>query len=304
MYLVGMALLAQTRFRRVRTHVPASLRVRKSALGKILSLWREGRHEPYGRLEGYAGTRSSRYTWGAGGKEFEEETGHVKFGVRDYDPMTALWVSQDPKAQFASLYVTGANPLNHFDPDGQYYSDANSCADDASAAIGFYQGEISSPDHQAFQRGMSQLDFQLPSLEDLSSKASLTGNEWGRWSSGTQHFSSFTSNDPYFVHRTEGPDGVRTSNSFAHAHFRQPPSGRIGMYQGFSVGDLGAIVPGLGAQGASSIWVTEVGTGAVYYSDPKLIRSKDRTFDYVYLGDWVMRRAFVHGGNPGVMFGQ
>jgi len=116
MYLVGMALLAQTRFRRVRTHVPASLRVRKSALGKILSLWREGRHEPYGRLEGYAGTRSSRYTWGAGGKEWVEEIGGYNFGSRIL--RDGIWMSQDPKGQFASPYVTGANPINSLDPDG------------------------------------------------------------------------------------------------------------------------------------------------------------------------------------------
>jgi len=84
-----------------------------------LWLWADGRHEPYGRLEGSAGTRRSRYTWGAGGKEYEEETGHVNFGVRDYDPMSGLWMSQDPMMEFASLYeFVGGFPLNMVDPDG------------------------------------------------------------------------------------------------------------------------------------------------------------------------------------------
>jgi len=76
------------------------------------------RHEPYGRLEGYAGTRSSRYTWGAGGKEYVEELGWMDFGRRYYDVNVGAWVSRDPDAQFNSLYAMGTNPLNSIDVDG------------------------------------------------------------------------------------------------------------------------------------------------------------------------------------------
>jgi len=120
-YFVLMAILAQTRFRRVRTHVPASLRVQKRAPGKFLSHWPEGRYEPYGRLEGYAGNRISRYTWGAGGKEFVEELGWVDFGRRLYDPTVGAWTARDPMGQYASFYRGSNNPLNGVDPDGSVW---------------------------------------------------------------------------------------------------------------------------------------------------------------------------------------
>src|SRR5574344_1098728 len=55
------------------------------------------------------------------GKEKDEETDLNYFGARYLDPMLGLWVSADPKKQFASLYLyvgNGHNPLTSVDPNG------------------------------------------------------------------------------------------------------------------------------------------------------------------------------------------
>jgi len=86
------------------------------AQGRVVGNYR---FEPYGKLERYAGSEQSRYAWGAGGKEWVEELGWYEFGRRKYDAQLGGWVSRDPKEQFASLYATGANPLNSVDVDGE-----------------------------------------------------------------------------------------------------------------------------------------------------------------------------------------
>ncbi|MCL4103247.1 RHS repeat domain-containing protein [Fibrobacter sp. HC4] len=55
------------------------------------------------------------------GKEKDDETELNYFGARYLDPMLGLWVSVDPKRQFASPYLyvgNGMNPINGVDPDG------------------------------------------------------------------------------------------------------------------------------------------------------------------------------------------
>ncbi len=55
------------------------------------------------------------------GKERDDETDLNYFGARYLDPMLGLWMSVDPKRQFASPYLyagNGINPINGFDPDG------------------------------------------------------------------------------------------------------------------------------------------------------------------------------------------
>src|SRR5574344_741722 len=55
------------------------------------------------------------------GKENDEETDLNYFGARYLDPMLGLWVSADPKRQFASPYLyagNGVNPVRFFDPSG------------------------------------------------------------------------------------------------------------------------------------------------------------------------------------------
>ena len=55
------------------------------------------------------------------GKEKDDETELNYFGARYLDPMLGLWISVDPKRQFASPYLyvgNGMNPVNGVDPDG------------------------------------------------------------------------------------------------------------------------------------------------------------------------------------------
>ena len=55
------------------------------------------------------------------GKEKDDETQLNYFGARFLDPMLGLWISVDPKRQFASPYLyagNGYNPVNVIDEDG------------------------------------------------------------------------------------------------------------------------------------------------------------------------------------------
>ena len=55
------------------------------------------------------------------GKEHDDEIKLNYFGARYLDPMLGMWISVDPKKQFASPYLyagNGYNPVNAFDPDG------------------------------------------------------------------------------------------------------------------------------------------------------------------------------------------
>ena len=55
------------------------------------------------------------------GKEHDDEIALNYFGARYLDPMLGMWISVDPKRQFASPYLyagNGYNPVNGVDPDG------------------------------------------------------------------------------------------------------------------------------------------------------------------------------------------
>ena len=55
------------------------------------------------------------------GKEHDDEIALDYFGARYLDPMLGMWISVDPKRQFASPYLyagNGMNPVNVIDPDG------------------------------------------------------------------------------------------------------------------------------------------------------------------------------------------
>jgi RHS repeat-associated protein len=57
------------------------------------------------------------------GKEHDDEISLDYFGARYLDPMLGMWISVDPKRQFASPYLyagNGYNPVNGVDPDGNY----------------------------------------------------------------------------------------------------------------------------------------------------------------------------------------
>ena len=60
--------------------------------------------------------------FGFAGGMFDEATGLVRFGARDYDPMTGRWTSKDPirfEGAQTNLYVyVGGDPVNVGDPSG------------------------------------------------------------------------------------------------------------------------------------------------------------------------------------------
>ena len=58
------------------------------------------------------------------GKELDDETQLDYFGARYLDPMLGMWISVDPKRQFASPYLyagNGYNPVNGVDDDGNEF---------------------------------------------------------------------------------------------------------------------------------------------------------------------------------------
>ena len=62
-----------------------------------------------------------KFTENFTGKERDDEIALNYFGARYLDPMLGLWISVDPKRQFASPYLyagNGYNPVNVVDPDG------------------------------------------------------------------------------------------------------------------------------------------------------------------------------------------
>ena len=64
---------------------------------------------------------SDKVTENFTGKEHDDEIALDYFGARYLDPMLGMWISVDPKRQFASPYLyagNGYNPVNGVDPDG------------------------------------------------------------------------------------------------------------------------------------------------------------------------------------------
>jgi RHS repeat-associated protein len=71
-----------------------------------------------------AGTGLDWMPFGFAGGIYDADSGLVRFGARDYDPMVGRWTSKDP-VRFSGdgsnlfVYVDG-DPINHTDPSGRY----------------------------------------------------------------------------------------------------------------------------------------------------------------------------------------
>jgi len=74
-----------------------------------------------------ADTNPGFQPFGFAGGLYDHSTGLVRFGARDYDPISGRWTAQDPSSFFAgdsNLYRYAANnPVNLIDPDGEGWLD-------------------------------------------------------------------------------------------------------------------------------------------------------------------------------------
>jgi RHS repeat-associated protein len=86
------------------------------------------------------GTGLEWMPFGFAGGLFDQDTSIVRFGARDYDPLTGRWISKDPirfEAVGSNLFVYSSNdPVNFTDPGGQ--SPLGAAAGAAAAAAVVY----------------------------------------------------------------------------------------------------------------------------------------------------------------------
>jgi RHS repeat-associated protein len=84
-------------------------------------------YDEFGRI--IANTNPGFQPFGYAGGLLDEETGLVRFGARDYDPLTGRWTSRDPIGLVAGTnayeYVEG-DPINGVDPTG-YCASSQDC---------------------------------------------------------------------------------------------------------------------------------------------------------------------------------
>ena len=78
-------------------------------------------YDEFGRVT--QNTNPGFQPFGYAGGMYEEQTGLVRFGLRDYDPVSGRWSSKEPlgfAGGFANLYTyAGNDPLSYVDPTGE-----------------------------------------------------------------------------------------------------------------------------------------------------------------------------------------
>lgn len=110
------------------------------------------------------------------GKEKDDETELNYFGARYLDPMLGLWISVDPKRQFASPYLyvgNGMNPVNGVDPDGNSVSKTAVKAAKGYGTVAGFAGIVNtakcfaelSPNGEAAQRIQKNTEDRLDYYE-------------------------------------------------------------------------------------------------------------------------------------------
>ena len=83
-------------------------------------------YRSFGEQVTLTSTSTGKVTENFTGKEKDDETQLDYFGARYLDPMLGMWISVDPKRQFASPYLyagNGYNPVNGVDGDGNVFVD-------------------------------------------------------------------------------------------------------------------------------------------------------------------------------------
>jgi RHS repeat-associated protein len=107
-------------FRVITDHVGSVRLVVDADSGEVAEQYR---YSPYGVLEEDV-TNESIVPHRFAGGHYDEATGLLRFGARDYDPQIGRWTNKDPlgfAAGDTNLYAyVGADPVNGVDPSGLF----------------------------------------------------------------------------------------------------------------------------------------------------------------------------------------
>jgi RHS repeat-associated protein len=118
------------------------------------------------------------------GKEHDDEIALDYFGARYLDPMLGMWISVDPKRQFASPYLyagNGMNPVNGVDGDGNYYIDENGQTNlDYDYVIPDFQAEVTVGEMNVILAAHEALQSKFRLLDDLLPSYALKSYMYGR----------------------------------------------------------------------------------------------------------------------------
>jgi RHS repeat-associated protein len=82
-------------------------------------------YDEYGNFDPYSSFGQTFVPFGFAGGLYDEHTGLIRFGARDYDPVTGRWTAKDPigfSGGDTNLYAyVGGEPVNRIDPGGRVW---------------------------------------------------------------------------------------------------------------------------------------------------------------------------------------
>jgi RHS repeat-associated protein len=109
------------------------------------------------------------------GKEHDDEIALDYFGARYLDPMLGMWISVDPKRQFASPYLYAGNemnPINGLDSDGNVFAEnehginVGQAIYDNLAKENFFGSDILKNDWDEMKNSDRMITFNYSSMEE------------------------------------------------------------------------------------------------------------------------------------------
>jgi RHS repeat-associated protein len=106
-------------YRVVADHLGSPRRVLRVSDGAVVH---ELDFDEWGNVLREAGSKQDLHPFGFAGGLRDRDTGLVRFGARDYEPVTGRWTARDPvlfEGGDTNLYAyAGSDPMNWVDPDG------------------------------------------------------------------------------------------------------------------------------------------------------------------------------------------
>jgi RHS repeat-associated protein len=122
-YIDGVTVKGSTSYRMVADHLGTPRLLVNATTGAVaqrLDL------DEWGQVA--ADSNAGFQVFGFAGGIYDPDTGLVRFGARDYDPVVGRWTAKDPilfEGSESSLYrYVGANPINHVDREGKQGAEA------------------------------------------------------------------------------------------------------------------------------------------------------------------------------------